>query len=80
MLLLIALSLAGVALPRNGILTGWPAALPAVLAVLTLLTLSAILASSSTAVSGLILATAVVTLSGTTWVLLGWKVRTPAAA
>jgi hypothetical protein len=79
-LLLIALSLAGVAVPRNGILTGWPAALPAVLAVLTLLTLSAILASSSTAVVGLIFATAAVTLSGTTWVLLGWKVRTRAAA
>jgi hypothetical protein len=51
-----------------------------VLAVLTLLTLSAILASSSTAVVGLIFAPAAVTLSGTTWVLLGWKVRTRAAA
>ena len=78
-LLLIALSLAGVAVPRTGILIGWPAALPAVLAVLTLLTLSAILASSSTAVIGLIFATAVVNLSGATWALLGWTVRTRAA-
>jgi hypothetical protein len=76
LLLLIALALAGIAIPRTGILTGWPAALPAVLAVLTLLTLSAISASSSTAVVGLIFAVAVVILSGATWALLGWTVRT----
>jgi len=80
MLLLIALSLAGVAVPRTGILIGWTAALPAVLAVLTLLTLSAIFASSSAAVIGLIFAVAVVTLSGATWALLGWTIRTRAAA
>jgi hypothetical protein len=80
MLLLIALSIAGVAVPRTGILIGWTAALPAVLAVLTLLTLSAIFASSSAAVIGLIFAVAVVTLSGATWALLGWTIRTRAAA
>jgi hypothetical protein len=51
-----------------------------VLAVLTLLTLSAIFASSSAAVIGLIFAVAVVTLSGATWALLGWTIRTRAAA
>lgn len=72
LLLLIALALAGAARPRAGILTGRAVALPAALAVLTLLTLSAILASSSTAVIGLILAVVVVSVSGATWVLLGW--------
>ncbi len=72
LLLLIALALAGAARPQAGILTGRAAALPAALALLTLLTLSAILASSSTAVIGLIFAAAVVSVSGVTWVLLGW--------
>jgi hypothetical protein len=77
LLLLIALALAGAARPRSGILTGRAIALPAALAVLTLLTLSAILASSSAAVIGLILAVVVVTVSGATWVLLGWILLFP---
>jgi len=69
---LVALSLAAMARPRAGILTGRSAALPTALAVLTLLTLAAIAASGSTAVAGLILAVVVVTVSGATWALLGW--------
>jgi hypothetical protein len=75
LLLLAALSLAAVALRRGDVLQGLWAALPAALAVLTLLTLGVIVASGSTAVIGLVLAVAVVTVHGATWVLLGWTQR-----
>jgi hypothetical protein len=75
LLLLAALSLAAVALRRGDVLPGRWAALPTALAVLTLLTLAVIVASGSTAVIGLVLAVAVVTVHGATWVLLGWAQR-----
>jgi hypothetical protein len=75
LVLLVALALAGVATVRAGALHGWQALLPAVLAFLTFLTLGAILASGSRALAGLSFAVAVVTVSGATWVLLGWALR-----
>jgi hypothetical protein len=75
LLLLVALSLAAVALRRGEVLHGRWAALPTALAVLTLLTLGAIMASGSTATIGLVLAVVVVTVHGATWLLLGWTQR-----
>jgi hypothetical protein len=57
------------------VLHGRWTALPTVLAVLTLLTLGAIVASGSTAIIGLVLAVVVVTVHGATWLLLGWSQR-----
>jgi hypothetical protein len=75
-LLLVALTLAGIATLRAGILPGWRAALPAVLACLTFLVLGAILASSTRALAGLIFADVVVILAGATWALFGWTLWT----
>jgi hypothetical protein len=75
-LLLVALTLAGFATLRAGILPGWRAALPAVLAGLTLLVLGAILASNTEALAGLIFADVVVVAAGATWSLLGWALWT----
>ena len=71
-LLLVALTLSGIATLRAGILPGWRAGLPAVLACLTLLVLGAILASNTQALAGLIFADVVVMAAGGTWCLLGW--------
>jgi hypothetical protein len=75
LLLLVALSSAAVALRRGEVLGSRWAALPAALAVLTLLTLGAIVGSGSTATIGLVLAAAIVTVHGSTWLLLGWTQR-----
>jgi hypothetical protein len=77
LLLLLALSIAGVAIPRAGVFHGVLAVLPAVLSVLMLLTLGVILASGSTATVGLILAVVIVAVHGTTWLLLGWAFGQP---
>jgi hypothetical protein len=75
-LLLVAVTLAGVAALRARILPGWQAILPAVLACLTFLILGAILASSSRALAGLVFADVVVMVAGATWCLFGWALWT----
>jgi hypothetical protein len=78
LLLLLALSIAGVAIARAGVFHGLLAVLPAALSVLMLLTLGVIAASGSTATVGLVFAVVIVTMHGTAWLLLGWALGQPA--
>jgi hypothetical protein len=69
--LLLTTALVAIVVARSHLFRSWEAALPSLLAGLTLLTLVAIMASGSKAQTGLIFAVAVVAASGATWLLLG---------
>jgi hypothetical protein len=69
--LLLTTALVAIVVARSHLFRSWQAALPSLLAGLTLLTLVAIMASGSKAQTGLIFAVAVVAASGATWLLLG---------
>ena len=69
--LLLTTALVAIVVARSHLFRSWEAALPSLLAGLTLLTLVAIMASGSKAQTGLIFAVAVVAATGATWLLLG---------